>query len=129
MPEEGYFLRPVSRRFVESEITYVGCEITLHLLRPTDKQRHSLGVREAKIDVLLSCRRSSPARCACGSAELGRVLALVALQAVREEWIQGGHRVRAVRMLLLYLVYLAVFTLSAVLNSGRNMPHGYHLTT
>ncbi|CAN0153339.1 unnamed protein product [Pylaiella littoralis] len=49
-------------------------------------------------------------------------------ESVREEWIQGGHRVRAVRMLLLYLVYLAIFTLSAILNSGRNMPHGYHLT-
>eukprot|EP00752_Nemacystus_decipiens_P010771 g9583.t2 len=49
-------------------------------------------------------------------------------EAVSEEWIKGGHRVRAVRMLLLYLVYLAVFTLSAVLSFGRNMPHGYHLT-
>lgn len=49
-------------------------------------------------------------------------------QAVREEWIQEGHRLRAVRMLLLYLVYLAIFTLSSVLNCGRNMPHGYHLT-
>ena len=64
----------------------------------------------------------------CSSAELAHVLTFVTLQAVREEWIQGGHRVRAVRMLLLYLIYLAVFTLSAVLNSGRNMPHGYHLT-
>ena len=52
----------------------------------------------------------------------------VDVQAVHEEWIQGGHRVRAVRMLLLYLLYVAVFTLSAVLNSGRNMPHGFHLT-
>lgn len=32
------------------------------------------------------------------------------------------------RLLLLFLVYLAVFTASAVLNSGRNEPHGFHLT-
>ncbi|CAM9303796.1 unnamed protein product, partial [Ectocarpus sp. 12 AP-2014] len=49
-------------------------------------------------------------------------------EAVHEEWIQGGHRIRALRVLLLYLVYLVVFTLRSVLNSGRNMPHGYHLT-
>lgn len=57
-----------------------------------------------------------------------RLILLLRIQAVREEWIQGSHRMRAVRMLVLYLVYLAVFTLSSVLNSGRNMPHGYHLT-
>ncbi|CAM9637316.1 unnamed protein product, partial [Ectocarpus fasciculatus] len=49
-------------------------------------------------------------------------------EAVHEEWMQGGHRIRALRVLLLYLVYLIVFTLCSVLNSGRNMPHGYHLT-
>lgn len=127
MREEGYFLRPVSRRFVESEITYFGCEITLRL--PIDNVFTWLSRGSILCAVELPTLNTSPARCACGSAELGRARALVALQAVREEWIQGGHRVRAVRMLLLYLVYLAVFTLSAVLNSGRNMPHGYHLTT
>lgn len=50
-------------------------------------------------------------------------------QAVNEEWIKGGHRRRAVRVLSLFLVYMGVFTLSAVLNSGRNQPHGFHLTT
>lgn len=50
-------------------------------------------------------------------------------QAVNEEWIKGGHRRRAVRVLALFLVYMGIFTLSAVLNSGRNTPHGFHLTT
>ncbi|CAM9652718.1 unnamed protein product [Ascophyllum nodosum] len=49
-------------------------------------------------------------------------------EAVNEEWIEGGHRRRAVRILVLFVFYMGVFTLSAVLNSGRNMPHGFHLT-
>ncbi|CAM9167310.1 unnamed protein product [Choristocarpus tenellus] len=49
-------------------------------------------------------------------------------EAVHEEWIIGGHRRRTMHMLLLYILYLTSFTLSAVYNSGQNRTSSYQLT-
>ncbi|CAM9253102.1 unnamed protein product, partial [Discosporangium mesarthrocarpum] len=49
-------------------------------------------------------------------------------EAVNEEWIRGGHRSRSVKVILLYILYIFVFTLSAVYNAGQNRPNASFLT-
>ncbi|CAM9246762.1 unnamed protein product, partial [Chrysoparadoxa australica] len=49
-------------------------------------------------------------------------------EAVNEEWVHGGCKRKAIRLLILYLLYILVFSLSAVFNSGQNRPHGFFIT-
>jgi hypothetical protein len=49
-------------------------------------------------------------------------------QAVQQEWIRGGCRWMAIKLLTLYVLYIAVFSISAIYDSGQNRPHGMQLT-